>query len=313
VALRNRLARLRQQLIQAEGRSLEGGSAEIARVRADRRRIERMLGRMPTGADDFSVRNDQLLGRYRQLERELGQLEVERAGLEARIVATGRFLDDTADQRRDPAGAEAARGELRVQQNAADQYGERIEELRRLVELARVQVGVGDMRYQRDDRLRNEYNALVEEERRLLAAAGIRRPRQVDSMFGRIVRVEAALAEHDAEVDEVVNERVREMRDVIEEETGKLAGYRSALGGLEGETEAVVGEVTYANFNRVRARFYDLVLRADVGRIDVSWARREEHRMRVDMLTRERSQRLQALDDEFREIMDLQDHQEGTE
>jgi hypothetical protein len=46
------------------------------------------------------------------------------------------------------------------------------------------------------------------------------------------------------------------------------------------------------------------VLRADVGRIDVAWARREEHRMRVEMLTRDRARELRTLDDEFREITD---------
>ena len=56
--------------------------------------------------------------------------------------------------------------------------------------------------------------------------------------------------------------------------------------------------------NAVRARFYDLVLRADVGNIDVSWADREEHRQRVELLTRQRATEIQALDDEFQEIMD---------
>ena len=51
-------------------------------------------------------------------------------------------------------------------------------------------------------------------------------------------------------------------------------------------------------------RFYDLVLKADVGVIDVGWAEREEHRTRIELLTRERSRSMQSLDDEFREIMD---------
>ncbi len=109
---------------------------------------------------------------------------------------------------------------------------------------------------------------------------------------------------HDQEIDRITEERIAEMRVVVEEERQKLAGYRAALAGLEGETEEVVGAVTYATWDDVRGRFYDLVLRADVGRIDVAWARREEHRTRVDMLTRERSRELRALDDEFRDIMD---------
>ena len=52
-----------------------------------------------------------------------------------------------------------------------------------------------------------------------------------------------------------------------------------------------------------------MVLKADVGRVDIAWAQREEHRMRVDMLTRERNREIQLLDDEFREIMDGEDEQ----
>jgi hypothetical protein len=65
-----------------------------------------------------------------------------------------------------------------------------------------------------------------------------------------------------------------------------------------------VGGVTSANFAAVRNRFYDLVLRADVGNIDVSWADREEHRQRVELMTRQRATEIKALDDEFQEIMD---------
>ena len=55
------------------------------------------------------------------------------------------------------------------------------------------------------------------------------------------------------------------MRGVLDEESVKLDGYRTQLGELETESEDVVGGVTLANFRKVRQRFYDLVLRADVG------------------------------------------------
>jgi len=305
VALRNRLSRVRRALITIEGESLGNATGELAQVRSERRRIERTLGRMPTAGDDFDVRNDQLLGRYRTLQRQLSRLEVELMGIEARAVATDRYLTDTADRQSDPSQADAIRNELATHEAAVEGYRAQIDELKDLIEIARIQVGVGDARYQRDDRRREEYTRLVERERALLASSGVRRPREIDTLFGRIAETEGVLARHDVLIDSVVEERTASMRVVIEEESANLRSYREQLLGLETEAEDVVGGVTYANFDHVRHRFYDLVLRADVGRIDVAWARREEHRMRVDMLTRERSQQLQALDDEFREIMDL--------
>jgi endoglucanase Acf2 len=73
----------------------------------------------------------------------------------------------------------------------------------------------------------------------------------------------------------------------------------------------VVGAITYVNFNRVHNRFHELVLRADLGKIDISWARREDHRLRIDALTRDRARELQALDDEFRDVMDEDEGGEG--
>jgi hypothetical protein len=66
----------------------------------------------------------------------------------------------------------------------------------------------------------------------------------------------------------------------------------------------VVGGVALLNFRAVRQRFYDLVLRADVGVIDVAWAVREMHRTNAEQLTRERVRAIQALEDEFRDILD---------
>ena len=306
VGLRNRLATMRQRLIDAEGGSVASeGGGELGTVREQRRRIERLIGRMPTEPDDFSVRNDQVLGRYVALQRELSALEVETMGLDARIVAVDRFMEATADQQRDPDAQAAVRTEAAQHRQAVLAYHAQLEDLRRRIEVGRLQVGVGDQRYQRDGRLRDEYNRLVARERELLAGMGRGRS-ETDRLFDRAVSVESVLDRHDALIDDIVNERTADMLAVIAEETTNVEGYRVALSNLEGEAEEVVGAVTYANFRRVRQRFYDLVLRADVGRIDVSWAEREEHRMRVDMLTRERSQGIQSLDDEFREIMDEQ-------
>ncbi len=293
-ALRNRLARVRQRLMRMETRA--EGDGELASVRQQRRRIEQALAAMPTSEDDFISRDDRLLGRYRRLQRDLSELEVELMGMEARIVATDRFIAQTEEDQRDP---EAVRTELEQHRTAIAQYRNDIRSIRRLIEIARIQVGVGDVRYQRDDRLRQAYARLVEREHRLGGGNS-----RTDPLFRRIASIESGLDAHDAQIDRAVEERIADMRRVITEEQQRLEGYRQALAGLEGETEEVVGAVTHASFNDVRDRFYDLVLRADVGRIDVAWARREEHRTRVDMLTRDRSRELQSLDDEFRDIMD---------
>jgi len=302
-ALRNRLHRLRQRVIAKQESQVGDSTGELAAIRDRRRALERSLEDVPTGADGFSARNGELLGRYRRLERDLRDMEVELLGIEARITATDRFMADTAEGR-DAAGVASIESELDRQSEAVDAYRDQIDTLRRQIEAGRLQVGVGDDRYRQDDEMRSEYAALVEEERRVASRVGRGDFGSYDEVFRRIAAVETRIDTHDAAIDRVVEQRSREMRRVIVEESQNLNGYRTQLASLEREAEDVVGAVTFSNFNDVRQRFYDLVLEADVGRVDVAWARREEHRLRVDLLNRERTREIQALDDEFRDILD---------
>ena len=294
IGLRNRLARQRRDLIGIHERS--GGSG-LADIRARRREIERFLNGMPTDDAEFDAFDDEVLSRYRRQGREIARMEVELQGMEARIVAMERYISDTREQR-DPEGIAAIEAELVTQRAALDAYRETIRQLGIALEASRLQVGPGDVRHQRHDRLRREHASLVQQERQSISDPRIR------SLFDRVDTVARQLDARERAILAVVDERTAEIQSQLQEESVRIVGYRQALTELEAETEEVVGAVTYYNFGQVQHRFYDLVLRADVGRIDVAWAEREEHRMRVEMLTRDRAREMTALDDEFREIMD---------
>ena len=298
-ATRNRAAMLRTDLIDIEERGAPA-SSELASVRAERKQLESSVEAMPEKEDDFSKRDDELLGGYKGLTREISELDVQLLGMQARIVATERFLADTQDARMNPQGVLAMQTELSGQRGAVGDYQAQIKELKFQLESARLQVGVGDARYARDDEVRRRYNDLVEREHNLNPS----RDPAAEHMLARVTAIETSVAARDVEIDRVVEERVATMRKAIGGESTNIEGYRARLAELETQAEDVVGGVTSANFGAVRNRFYDLVLRADVGNIDVSWADREEHRQRVELMTRQRATEIKALDDEFQEIMD---------
>jgi TolA-binding protein len=298
-ASRNRAATLRSELVDIEERN-SPNSGELASVRTERKQLESAIEAMPEREDDFSQRDDELLGGYKGLNRDISALDVELLGMEARIVATERFLADTQDARMNPQGVLAMQTELSGQRGAVGGYQAQIKELKFQLESARLQVGVGDARYKRDDEVRARYNQLVEREHQL---AGANNP-TYDNVMRRLGAVDASVTSRDAQIDTVVAERVSTMRQALTTEGQNVEGYRTRLAELEAQAEDVIGGVTAANFSAVRARFYDLVQRADVGNIDVSWAEREEHRQRVELMTRQRATEIKALDDEFQEIMD---------
>jgi tetratricopeptide (TPR) repeat protein len=302
--LRNRAALARGTLINSEAQARGDRPGEVARVRSRRRELQAEVMKMPVGTEDFIDRDFEKLEEYRAAERELQALRVEILGLEARVVASRTGLASVDPEKVDP---KALRTELDRHEAEIKEHEEQLTWIRRRLEVGRLHVGVGDKRYQADDGERAKFIELVERERKLAGSGG---PAH-DAAFGRVAAVERQLDARDAELAAVVRRRVAEMLVVVDEETANLARYRVALRSLEGETEDVVGAITYLNFNRVHDRFYELVLRADLGKIDISWARREDHRLRIDALTRERARELQALDDEYRDVMDENQGREG--
>ncbi|MGB8224043.1 MAG: hypothetical protein WCF10_15755, partial [Polyangiales bacterium] len=280
---------------EAQGRSKRGG--EIDRVRARRQELQADVMTMPVDTEDFVDRDFEELEEYRKAERELQALRVEILGLEARITASKTGLAAVDPGKVDP---KLVREQLQVHEAEVTRYEEELTWIRRRLEVGRLHTGVGDARYQADDVQRSKFIGLVGRERALAGSGGPR----YDSAFARVTAVERQLDQRDAEVASAVHQRVAQMMEVVDEETTNLARYRRTLRSFEGETEDVIGAITFLNFNHVLDSFNDLILRADVGKIDVSWARREDHRLRIDSLTRERARELQSLDDEFRDVMD---------
>ena len=304
--LRNRAARLRGMFIDSEAQVRGNRGGEVQRVRSERQALQAEVMKMPVDTEDFVERDFEKLDEYREAEGDLQELRVEILGLEARIVASRMGLAEVDPEKVDP---EAVHTELARHKTDINEYEEELTWIRRRLEVGRLQVGVGDQRYQADDVERDQFIALVDQERKLAGSGG----RAYDNSFTRVAAVEGQLDRRDAELAAMVQRRVTEMLAVVDEETANLARYRVSLGSLDGDTEEVVGTIAYLNFSRVRDRFHKLVLRADLGKIDVAWARREDHRLRIDALTRERARELQALDDEFRDVMDQTETGEAEE
>ncbi len=302
--LRNRAARARGSLVEAESLVRGNRQGEAARVRSRRREVQADVMKMPVDTEDFVDRDMERLSEFRAAERDLQALRIEILGLEARIVASRAGLPAIDPQK---ANRQALAEQLAEHEGEIQEYEEQLTWIRRRLEVGRLHVGVGDKRYEADDLERDRFIDLVERERQLAGSGGS----QFDAAFSRVTALERRLDQRDTELAAVVKRRVSQMLATVDKETTNLRRYRAALGSLEGEAEEVVGAITYLNFNRVHDRFYDLVLRADVGKIDVSWARREDHRVRIDTLTRKRARELQALDDEFRDVMDQDQGGEG--
>lgn len=305
--IRNRIELERAALARMEERASPNDSPQLLAARERRRAIERELGGAPTSNDSIEDRDGRRVQQLRVLGRRLREVEVEITGLEARITATEHFLSTRPMS--DPNATAAVRAELALHRSAVSGYRQQVAELRRSIELARLDVGVGDELYQRDAETRRRYDEALNEERRLAGQVG----GPAEALLQRLAAVERSLTQREAEILAIVRTRTTNIRAVVTEESRNLVDYRARLAALEGDAAVVVGGVSAETFRRVRGRFYDILLRSEVGHVDVAWVEREQPRQALEELTQTRAAELEEIDSEFNDIMDANRRPAGTE
>jgi hypothetical protein len=64
-----------------------------------------------------------------------------------------------------------------------------------------------------------------------------------------------------------------------------------------------VGELAFRSFRDVREQFYQLVLKADVGIVDVAWSRKRERLDKIQQLSQQKATELQQLDRDFKTLL----------
>jgi TolA-binding protein len=296
----NRVTQVRGEVALALDQSAAGiADVNLQGIIAQRRGLDGSVGRLPTSDAAVRRRDRAAENEFTALSQELQRNQQRVDNLEAMVVAIERYLHTNPQP--GSASQEALRTELTQHRAAIANYRERIAELRRLITAGRSQVGVGDPRYVRDLEVGREYRDLVQREADILRGSG-RLSSDAASLLARLDAVENRAQAFDQRVGTVVDRRISVIRAQLQEEETRVAGYRARLAQLEGEASDVVGHLVMQQFAAVRLHFYRIVMRADLGLVDVAWEQREEHNNRARLLAEEENREIAALNDEFREV-----------
>jgi tetratricopeptide (TPR) repeat protein len=311
IGLLNRLGMARYTLARGMDDVAGKVSGELGDVRRERRSLMRRMASLPISDADFERRD--LVGdqQWNSLSRELQRLTVEADKLQAIVNGLRRVLKD-ADQYgvvRDAASRQRFASEIEANEGDLARFRKRIADYQQAVELGRAQIGFGDQRYVEDDQTRARFAEVFSHEVQLVGAgqdreSAVAYARATQPLLGRIEQVESQLGPIRAELERRAADQAQAVRNQISQELGLLEGYTAKLDTLDQEARLLVGEVAMRNFGLVRDRLKSIVLRADVGVVQEAWEVREENRIRVRNLLRERAREDRSLNDELREVLD---------
>ncbi len=312
MSLMNKLAKARGTL--AEGMddvADSGAGGELASVRSERRALQKRLGWLPTNDGDFLRRDDIGERQWNKVSQVLQSMMIEADKLAAIVNGLRRVLKE-ADQygvTADPTSRERFKLEIEANERDLQTYSKRIEDFRDAIDNGRAQIGFGDQRYADDDAARHRFRELFAREVALVGAGrdsgdAASYAKGIQTLLGRIDTDEQRLEASRIKLEKQAYEQAQVLRSKIAREVVSLETYAQSLDSLDQQARLLVGELAMKNFGLVRDRVKNIVLRADVGIVQQAWEVREEQRVRVRNLQRERSREEQTLNDELREVLD---------
>jgi tetratricopeptide (TPR) repeat protein len=273
---------------------------------AARGALEQRLARLPRSVEGVRARAARLRARLEALEREAFRLGYRLEGELAAVRGAERWLEQHRAEIAADADARAEfTEELRKRRGIAADLQAELRVVRQDVALAR-DAAVGADALADEARLRVEHARLVARERALLDAhraganAGdVAAVDRADALAERLASVRARAAAVAGRISVEASRRAGELRARVAAEKTALAAESDALVTAQAEARTLVGRIAQASFTRVRGEFYRLVLKADVGLVDVAWARKRVRLEKIQQLSRQKGEELKALDEDY--------------
>lgn len=220
--------------------------------------------------------------------------EVERAVMQtqAMAVALRTYSPQLAD-----ADRTALQTELDDVTKEARAIEDELAEIRSEVVLGKDLAPVGDEDLMRARDLRRQVMAALDAEHRNLGG-------RAGALADQAARISTALEQADQQIDALVGRGLEDIRRILEDEKKNVVEYRGLLHEYEQEARTLGSEVLGFSFKTVRDKLYDVVVRSDVGNVDVAWSQKEDTDDDLKRLNMARARDLKQLRDEFKFILD---------
>jgi len=312
-AIENAAARLEGELSTAEARlhapAFAAGAAWLTAT-AERGAVEARLAALPRTPEEIDARIAGRRARVAALEKQAFALSYEaRAcaaelqGIQAWLARHGGELGADRDARRE------LDAELRAHREVVAEYERDVAALR--TGLTRVLDAVGrGTGSSADDAVRDEYRAKVAREQELLAAARVglegasrERADAIEALRGRVAALQQGADQAKRRLLAQARAGAGALRAQVAAERARLADETDALASAERDVQEVVGAIAASAFDAVRGELHRLVLKADVGIIDVAWTRKRERVDRIQALSAQESRDLGQLEQGFSGVL----------
>jgi len=306
-AIQDDLVRVRSELADQE-LSLVSSSADLAQATATRKQLAQQYAAMGDPEKAYADRVATTRAQYESVDNDLNEVASTLDSTEAMAVAMRTYA---LTGHVDPPTGDAVKTTLDAATTEAQQIEDELTAIRNEVALGKDLAGVGDEGIAAARTLRAQLKQAQDNEQRMLdgftsASRDRGKSQNLAALADRAASLAANLDGTDQAIDRAVGQGLDEVKVLLATEKQNLDTYKQELNGDEQDARSVGAQVLTASFKDVKAKLYDVVIRTDVGTVDVSWSERQDADDDLKRLNLARSRELKQLHDEFKDVLEDQ-------
>ncbi|MBA3452563.1 MAG: tetratricopeptide repeat protein, partial [Deltaproteobacteria bacterium] len=314
ISIRNDLAD--QQL------ALIAPSGDLAQATSTRKMAVQAYLQQPSPEEGYSARLMETRAGYDRVEEGAAEVSSALDTTQAVAVALRKYVNDPPiDGATEPMVPPEQKASVNTElvATAAEVFaieGE-LRQIRREITLGNDLAGAGDSALDAARAQRRQLKGTQDAEHRLLVgyASGSRdanKSKKLAALGDRAARISDTLAQTEQAVDTIVDQAMAQAKITIAAERKNVDAYKAELADQEIESRSLGSTILGASFKDVKAKFYDVIVRTDVGAIDVVWSQKEDADDDLKRLNLSRQRELKQLKDEFKDILDAAMPSPGT-
>lgn len=300
LALRARLAEHRYALVKAQSPSM---LPPLTDARMRRKELADKVATLPTTGEGMSERKDRFDAGYDELEKKLHEASVQLQGVRAQLVAIDLLYgEQMRSTELAPTALENTKRKIQEFKSILDDLESQRDGVRADLDDAKVTTTLSGGKGAREGSLRDAYGNALNDEMALggeLNTDEMRRAAQADKravmLFDRNITFLAKLRS-------IVDAHVGDVRRDLISERENLRRYAASVAEINGDAQGIRDAATRIAIDHVRAEVHDIVVRADVGIIDVAFARKQRETEKIGRLQRQKSQELTSLNQAYADL-----------
>ncbi len=282
--------------------------SQLSTLTQRRENHARTLRTLPYGDVAEGRRIEESRASYTRLDNEASKIGVIVETTDQTLQALETYLatNDPQKQKQD----EGFRNEVTSIKQELDAMRAELSTVRQQMVLARDATGAGDEVATRARTVRGNLRAALEEEHQFamriiqrMSGNDRNQAQRIASLLQQASRITLQVDDVDATIVGLVERGLRDVRTAVDEEKARLAAYKKEFKTYEAESRRLGGDVLAKSFSAVRNRFYDILVRADIGIIDVTWSRKEIADEASQRLVLDQQRELRTLHEEFDDVL----------